>query len=311
MTRMGQPLTTDTTIARLAGRQFGLVTRHQLAAAGVSESCLRGRLDSGRLVRCGRAVYRLAGAPQTWEQRALAACLAAGAGAVLCGRSAASVWRLDLPKSQVLDVATPLRNGRGPAPRGVRIHQVRSLGAEDCTRVGALPVTALARTLIDLAAELEPAVVQRVVDDALVTGLVSPDRLSLAIARVGGRGRSGICALRSALSAWTDDARLQSVAEALAARLLAGSDLPPPVRQHEIVDARGVVGHADFAWPGRKVILEVDGFRWHAGPRARDRDSQRTNALIADGWTVVRVTPAGLERDGAAVLAALRRHLIP
>jgi very-short-patch-repair endonuclease len=308
---MTRPPSTDAAVSRIASRQLGIVTRRQLDDAGVSEARLRYRLAVGTLVRAGRAVYRVTSVPRTWEQRALAACLAAGPGAVLSRRSAATVWHLDLGVPEVVDVATADRHGRSPATDGVRVHRVRALAVADVARVGVLPVTTVARTLVDLVADLEPAVLRRVVDDALVRDLVTPARMREAMTRLGGRGRPGFCALRAALEVWNTGSELESVAEAAAVRLLAASGLPAPVRQHRIVDADGREMRLDFAWPDQRVTFEVDGFRWHAGPRARDRDSSRTNTLIATGWTVVRATPAELDDRAATVVDALRRHLAP
>lgn len=307
---MARPVTTDMTIARIAGRQLGLVTRHQLVEAGVTDSPLRRRVAAGTLVRAGYAVYRVSAAPRTWEQRALAACLATGGGAVLCRRSAARLWRLDLPASDAVDVATADRHGRARVAGGIRVHRPLALDPLDTTRVGALPLTTVARTLVDLAAELQPTVLQRVVDDALAQGLVAPARVHDVMARLGGRGRSGFCALRAVLGEWNTGGPLGSVAEAAASRLLAASGLPVPVRQYHVVGVDGTEMRVDFAWPEQRVVLEVDGFRWHSGPRARDRDSHRTNALVAAGWHVVRATPSELEDGGATVVAALRRHLV-
>jgi hypothetical protein len=315
MTGMTRKPAADSAIARIAGRQHGLVTRGQLLDAGVTESQRRHRVNTGRLVRVGPGRYRVAGAPLAWEQRALDACLAGGDCAVLCRRSAAVAWHLDLPVPRVIDVATPDRHGRPPARGEVRIHRVRSLAADDRTSVGALPVTTVTRTLIDLAGELDPTVLRRVVDAALVERLVTPRRLDDAMARLGGRGRKGFGALRSAMAPTVPPVvksaagapELESVCEAAALRVLAAAGLPAPVCQYVISTPDGQALRLDFAWPDRRVALEVDGFRWHGGPRERDRDSRRTNTLFAMGWIVIRTTPHELASAPGPVLDALRR----
>lgn len=68
-----------------------------------------------------------------------------------------------------------------------------------------------------------------------------------------------------------------------------------------------VEGHPDFAWPGRKIAVFVDGCFWHGCPRCNEspktnaafwrdkiqtnrRRDQRVNArLRREGWAVVRV----------------------
>jgi DNA mismatch endonuclease, patch repair protein len=68
-----------------------------------------------------------------------------------------------------------------------------------------------------------------------------------------------------------------------------------------------ILGKPDFAWPGRKVAVFVDGCFWHGCPKCesmptsnvefwktkiennRQRDQRVTRALRRDGWKVVRI----------------------
>jgi hypothetical protein len=296
-------------LARLAARQHGLVTLRQAGAGGLSYHHIRARLRAGTLLPVGRAVYRVAGAPRTWEQRALGACLAAGDGTVLCGRSAAGVWHLDLPEPRQIEVASVLRRGWTTSSREVAVRRVRALDAQDCTRVGCLPVTTVPRTIVDLAATLPWEALERVLDDALVRRLTAPGRVAATLGRLGGRGRAGSTALRRMLQPWLQGLEMDSVAEAAALRALAAAAIPTPRCQYPVVRADGAPAVLDFAWPERKLALEVDGFRWHASARAHARDSVRQNGLAAVGWTVLHATPTELAEQPAGVIAALRHHL--
>lgn len=67
----------------------------------------------------------------------------------------------------------------------------------------------------------------------------------------------------------------------------------------------------DFVWPRHRVIVETDGGAFHAPKPARERDYERTAALVAAGWTVLRFThdqvidePALVAARIAAVLTA-------
>lgn len=55
----------------------------------------------------------------------------------------------------------------------------------------------------------------------------------------------------------------------------------------------------DFAWPDRRIALEVEGGIWSAGRHVRPKgflgDMQKYNAAAARGWLVFRVTPATLD----------------
>jgi very-short-patch-repair endonuclease len=90
------------------------------------------------------------------------------------------------------------------------------------------------------------------------------------------------------------------------AALLRQAGLGGWVFQFVVVDANGnFVGRADFAWPDRKLIVEVDGFEAHSSPAALQHDLDRQNALVALGWTVLRFTWADVVRNPSKVVAAL------
>src|SRR5215208_2892074 len=72
----------------------GLVTRAQAHELGLSDTALRKRCLNGSLRALHPGVYVVGGAPDTWHQRMLGACLAAGGLAVASHRSAARLWGL-------------------------------------------------------------------------------------------------------------------------------------------------------------------------------------------------------------------------
>src|SRR5687768_12281231 len=79
---------------RRAALQYGLITWHQLRAAGVPSSTISRWVRAGRLVRVQPQVYLIVGTPPSWEQDLLAAVVAAGPGAVASHRAAAKLWGL-------------------------------------------------------------------------------------------------------------------------------------------------------------------------------------------------------------------------
>lgn len=95
---------------RRAALQYGLITWHQLRAAGVPSSTISRWVRAGRLVRVQPQVYLIVGTPPSWEQDLLGAVLAAGPGAVASHRAAAKLWGLadDAP----VEVTVP--RGRTP-----------------------------------------------------------------------------------------------------------------------------------------------------------------------------------------------------
>jgi DNA mismatch endonuclease (patch repair protein) len=91
-----------------------------------------------------------------------------------------------------------------------------------------------------------------------------------------------------------------------------------------------VEGHPDFAWPGLKIAVFVDGCFWHGCPRCnespktnaafwsakiatnRRRDQRVNTRLRGDGWIVLRVWEcrmgATAVRRIAAAVDRRRRH---
>jgi hypothetical protein len=79
-----------TALHALARRQHGLLTRAQLLAV-ITEHQLEHATRTGEFELVRRCVYRVGGAPWTWDQQVLAACLAGRTGTVASFRTAARV----------------------------------------------------------------------------------------------------------------------------------------------------------------------------------------------------------------------------
>ncbi len=86
------------------------------------------------------------------------------------------------------------------------------------------------------------------------------------------------------------------------AKKIADAGLPDPVREHRVNELRR--WRFDFAWPERRLAVEVDGGVYSRGRHTRgggyERDCEKLNAAVLDGWRVLRFT-AGQIRSGYAV----------
>lgn len=82
------------------------------------------------------------------------------------------------------------------------------------------------------------------------------------------------------------------------------ADLPTPRCQHRI--GRLTV---DFAWPSRRVAVEVDGWTTHGTRAAFETDRARDAWLATKGWAVLRFTWRQVHEQPELVLAALRAAL--
>jgi hypothetical protein len=278
--------TLDAGVALVASRQLGLLTGTQARRIGFTHHEVQHRLRTGRWKQVTRDLFVVAGTPPSWQRDALAACLAGPPGAAASHVTGAALWQCAAPSPLPHVTFPPTASAR---LRIAKVHR-SALGPEDVTRIGVIPVTRVARTLVDLAAVAAAPALERAVDTALDRGLTRVDDVMAAIGRAQRRpGRGGVTALVRALEAWTDPIKPDSPAEARLIRRLAQWRITGAVRQHVIRDAAGAhVARVDLAWPARRVGLEYDGAAYH-GPRRFEHDEQRHAAVEALGWTLEHV----------------------
>jgi very-short-patch-repair endonuclease len=290
-------------MAALAARQHGVVGYWQLVRLGFTPTMIRRRVESGRLHRIHHAVFAVGHRRLTRKGRWMAAVLACGPEAVLSHRAAAALWELPTGGGGTIDVTVPgTRKGR----TGIRVHRVRRLDRAECTLIDNIPVTSLARTLLDLA-EIETA--QR-----LRTLLEASERLDRfdykriedVLAR--SRGRRGIKPLRAVLAQLRGPPpETRSHLERRFLELIRAAGLPEP--SVNVVVLGDVV---DFYWPREKLIVETDGYHFHKTRRTFEEDRARDAKRQVAGLAVIRPTHARLEHEAAHVLeqvdALLRRR---
>jgi very-short-patch-repair endonuclease len=286
----------DAAVVAIAARQQGMIATSQLAAAGLDGGAVARRCASGWLTRRHRGVYQVGpiAGPLAAEAAALLAC---GRRAVLSHRTAAGRWALlILAEGEPVEVTIA---GRDPGKhRGVRTHRVRSLVAEDVTRLNGMPLTSPARTLLDLAWSVSAVALARLVEEAQLKRLVSPADLRRALER--GHGRPGAPRLRAVLGADEEPALTRSEAERRLLALVRAAQLPAP-RANALVGRHEV----DLLWPQQRLVVEVDGFAFHSSRAAFERDRRRDAELQASGHRVLRLTWRRLVEEPEAVVAQL------
>ena len=293
----------DAALARMAATQHGALSVAQARAAGLTWEHIRIRVRSGLLVPVHRGVYRHAAAPESRRSDLMAAVLACGQGAVASHRSAGRLWALRGVPRWRPEVTVP--GTRCPRVAGVVVHRTDRLDPEDVAAVDGVPVTSLARALLDLGAILPAPVLGTTVEDAAIRGLVAPLELVCALERLGGPGRRGSAALRAVVTAMAPPAALESRLEVALLRLIRESGAPRPVPQLEAVVAGGRRVRFDFAWPDRRLAVEADGRRWHATATDFERDLARHNAVTAAGWRLYRFGWADVHQRRERTLATL------
>jgi uncharacterized protein DUF559 len=299
-------MTGDDKIDRIAARQHALVTARQLAEAGIDGAARRHRVRSGRLVRERWDVFRISGAPRSREQSILAAVLAFGPGAVASHTTAAELWRFPNVQHERIELTSSRPHRIRLA--GVRSHRTVAFLAEEHTVLDRIPLTTVARTLVDLSSLLSVAQLGVITDDALRRGTLSLRELQRSVAGIpGGPGRKP-SRIRSVLAQRIErydpgDSGL----ELRVLRAIVAAGLPEPVQQHEVLVA-GRRYRIDLAYPEHGLAIEIDGFDPHRFRSAFDRDRARANDLVVAGWTVLRFTSESTDvQVGTTVAAALTR----
>lgn len=289
----------DAAIAKLAARQRGVVTRGQLLKLGLGRNAIGGRLRSGRLHRLYRGVYLVGHAAPMPGARELGAVLACGTGAVLSHRSAAVLWHLlpSLPRDITVTVAG--RDCRGPD--GIKVHRVTALSRRQIRKLGPIPITSPARTLLDIAPTVPARQLEQAVAEAQSRRLVRHNDLTALLA-LG--PRAGVAALRPLLDTNATPSLTRSEAEERFLGLIRDAGLPPP-ESNVVIENLEV----DFLWRDARLIVEVDGFAFRSSRTAFERDRARDAVLAAAGYRVIRVTWRQIVNHPEALIARITAAL--
>jgi very-short-patch-repair endonuclease len=291
--------TPDEDVAVLAARQHGVVARYQLLGMGFERSAIQRRVAAGRFHRVHQGVYAV-GHPRVSSQgRLMAAVLACGPAAVLSHWHAAALWGLHRTSRRSIDV-TSTRRLRGRP--GIAVHLARRLDPVDCTIRDGIPVTSVARTLLDFAEVAVRRHAERAVDEAERRRLFDLDEVDAVCARNG--GRRGIKPLRAVIAEATEPPATRMELERRFAEFCRDAGLPRPAFNAV------VAGHVvDAVWPKSKLVVELDSWAFHGGRKAFEDDRKRDVALQVAHYRVVRVTWRRLTREAAAVAEDLRALL--
>ena len=282
----------------MATRQYGVVSRRQLLALGLTRTEIETRLARGTLIPVHRGVYAVGHTQLTVHGRWLAAVLACGDGAVLSHAAAAALHDLRGVPSGPIDVTAAAKRHIA----GVRAH-LGGLGAHERTVVDAVPVTTVERVAVDLAPALGVLRLRTLVESAMRRDAI--DFATLGALADHRHGRPGAPTLRAVLAELGDVApRTNSALEIRFLELVRAARLPEPLVNH-VVEGLEV----DFHWPAERVVVETDGWNTHRTRRSFETDRRRDATLLAAGWRVLRVTHDRIAHDGPALIAELRALL--
>jgi hypothetical protein len=295
----------DACVARLAARQWGVASLEQLRACGLSKSEIASRVRRKVLHPMHRGVMAVGHANPPREGRFLAALKACGPTAVLSHFSAAALWGFVVWDDRCPEVTVSA--SRTPRHAGLTVHRSTNLDREQDVRLWqGIPVTSPARTVIDLASQLNHRELRDAVRRAQALKLVQLSELVALRGRLGPRHGARVLAKIIA----TGPAPTRSVLEdVVLALILRGGFEHPDVNVPLFLGRRKVI--PDFRWPARRTVVEADGAAWHDNRLAREDDAERQALLEAHGERVLRVTWDQAVRRPAETWARLHAAGIP
>ena len=155
--------------------QEGHFTTQQALDAGYSSQLLVKYLNSGKIIRVRRTVYRLKHFPPGQQEDLVALWLWSDRAGVFSHETALMLHELSdvLPARAHLTVPAKWRRRRLQVPDGVVLHYA-DVPKRHRAWVGAVPVTSSARTLADCAADyVSPDFLSSAISQALARGMVS------------------------------------------------------------------------------------------------------------------------------------------
>lgn len=265
----------------------GVLTRSKALALGMPSSTLQEWVEVGHLAPAGRGVYVLPGVLDS--EPTLLRAATAKLDAVVSHESAARLHGIDGLDPARITVSVPVRrSNRFP---GVIVHQLTDLMPEDTRLMSQMPVTNVARTMIDLAAVLPPKLLAECLDQAIRMKLTTYERVADMLASLSRKGKPGMAKLRKIL-----EIRLgrkfvsDSTMETRIIGVIVESGLPLPTTQFRAPWLKKVNGRVDLAYVPQQILIEADSLRFHGTPQAFQADRTRDNLAQLSGWIFLRYT---------------------
>ena len=168
---------------------------------------------------------------------------------------------------------------------------MRRLTSKEATVHQGIPVTTIARTLLDLADVLPRRPLKRAIDEADYLRLLDLTSLSAVVDNNPGRRGATRLALVTAPP--------QPTKSKLERDFLALIERHGLARPEVNSSAEGF--EPDFLWPEQKLIVETDGAAAHDRPGAFHRDRLRDRRLLRAGYRTIRLTEELLDDEHAVV----------
>jgi very-short-patch-repair endonuclease len=291
----------DERIRTVAAAQQWRIARRQLRALGIPRKAVYRRTQRGLLIPLPGAVFAVGHLDRSPMGDRAAALLAVGFEAVIGHVSALHHWGLiDPAEGEPVHVIAPL--GARRSVDGVIVHRTRHLPPADVCIHRGLPVCTPARALLDSADGLAPRRLERAFDQALVNRIMYRHDVGRLLART--HGRAGARAVRALLERESGTALTRSHAEDELLALFRSARFPPFE-----VNARIAGYEVDFLWRQHRLVVELDGYRYHSTRPTFERDHSKDVTLRAAGLDVRRFTPHQVTTNPYAIIADVAHGL--
>lgn len=269
-----------------------------------SRDAIRRRISAKRLHVIHAGVYAVGHPVLTREGHFMAAVLAGGEDAALSNFSAAALRGIRQSSRSRIDVTVP-SSRRGQ--RGIQFHR-SVLQLDEVTIVNGIPVTTVARTLLDLSGALDVGRLTDAINEAEIQRVFDLRAVEALLERYP--RRTGNATLRAALHAIRDEGVVvtRRELELRFKRLLRNAKLAWP-EFNASIEISGVTYEPDVLWRDHKLIVELDGRATHLTRKAFESDRRRDRRLIAAGYRVIRITWRQLKDEPNAILTDVRGAL--
>ena len=281
----------------IAEGQHGVITVRQLRTLGISENAMQHQLRRGVWVTADSGVLRIAGSPQT-DIGELMAALLTRPRAIASGRSAAWLhgFGRTVPPARHEITVPYTASGRS---RSAKVHRSQFFISMSTSTVRNVTAASPAETAFRMAEFLSPRSLERAIDDLLITVPESIEELGDIYIRYQGHRMRGMAKMRPILLERLESQQpvAESALEQLADRVLGEVQLPKIVRQAPLPWAPGSEGRVDRLIPSWRLIIELDGRRWHTRTESFEKDRLRDNAATANGYATLRLTWNMLTND--------------
>jgi len=289
----------DLAASRIAAQQRTLLTTEQLVACGLENDAVTYRLKAGRLHLVFRGVLSMGCGELPPLARELGALLACGKGSFISHGSAAFVWGLRQEAPAKVEVTVV---GRCCGSRnGMRVHRICEIDRRELRRHEGLWLSSPARVCLEVAAT-SPSDVPDLIDACLGNRLLNRQDIE-AVVRCH-RGHRGVARLVATLGDESAMTITRSRAEKAMLRLIRKARLPVPE-----VNVRLGPYRPDFLWREQRLIVELDSYGYHGGPKAFQNDREKDLFYRDAGFDVLRFTRAHVVYEPALVLVRLARAL--